>query len=233
MNRIVGTAVLAASLSACTSTYVATPYVAGPQPITRVAIVDDSLPDGVSAIETASVAGNFGLIGALINAGVTDSREDAIDAALATVSFDAESDLERMLTEALSTNGVQASVAGAAPRPGRKFMVNYPTPQGDVQAYLDVVASHYGYTSAGHGQPWRPTADVLVRLVSVQGNRTLMENRIAYNVMNPPRGVVTLFPDPEYTFFNRDEMKNNPERLANGLRAAFRQIATTTAGLMR
>jgi hypothetical protein len=233
MNRVFAAGLLAASLSACTSTYVATPYAAGPQPISRVGIADDALPEGVSAVETASVGSNFGLVGALIDAGVRDSREDAIDAALATVSFDAESDLEHMLTEALAANRIETFVADNGPRAERKFLVNYPTADGNVQAYLDLVATHYGYTSAGHGQPWRPTANVMVRLVSVPDNRTLMENRIAYNVMNSPRGVITLSPNPDFTFNNREEMRTDPERLANGIRAAFREIATTAAGLIR
>ena len=233
MKKVFAAAVLAASLSACTATYVAKPYVAGPQQITRVAITDDALPEGISAVEVASVASNFGLIGALIGAGVENSREDAIEAALKTVSFDGEADLERMLTEALSANGVEAHVAKSAPRTERKFLVNYPSAAGPVEAYLDVVATSYGYTSAGHGQPWRPTADVMVRLVSVPGHKTLLENRIAYNVMNAPRGVITLSPDPNFTFNNREEMKADPARLADGLRAALRQVATTAAGLMR
>jgi hypothetical protein len=233
MKKVFGAAVLAASLSACTPTYVAKPFAAGGQQISRVAITDDALPEGVTAIEVASIASNFGLVGALIGAGVRDSREDAMDAALKTISFDAEADFERMLTEALSANGVQASVANGAPRKDRKFLVSYPAAGGDVQAYFDVVASSYGYTSAGHGQPWRPTADVMVRLVSANGNKTLLENRIAYNVMNAPRGVITLSAHPDYTFNNREEMKTNPQRLADGLREAFRSVATTAAGLMR
>ena len=114
MNRLLAATALVASLSACASTYRATPLAAGIQPISHVAIVDDALPEGVSAVEVASVGSNFGLIGALIDAGVRDSREDAIDAALATVSFDAESDLERALTDALSAKAFasRAKVAG-------------------------------------------------------------------------------------------------------------------------
>ena len=138
-----------------------------------------------------------------------------------------------MLADALSANGVGSFVAESGQRPQRAFLVNYPTAEGNVQAYLDLVAMRYGYASAGHGQPWRPTADVMVRLVSVPGNRTLMENRIAYNVMNAPRGVITLAPTPDFTFSNREEMRTDPERLANGLRAAFREVAATAAGLMR
>lgn len=233
MHKLLPVIVLAGTLGACANTYVARPYAAGPAPITQIAIIDDSLPEGVSAVEVASVGSNFGLIGALIDAGVRDSREDAIDAALATVSFDAETDLETALIDAFRANGVQSAVAAESRRPDRKFLVQYPSAQGNAQAYLDLVAVRYGYTSAGSGQPWRPTADIMVRLVSAQDSRVLMENRIAYNVMGAPNGVITIAPDPEFTFNNREEMRTNPDRLANGLRSAFRQVASTAAGLMR
>ncbi len=232
MNYRFAAVAMAASLSACTSTYVGKPYAAGPEPITRIAIADDSLPEGVSAVEVASIGSNFGLIGALISAGVENSRENAIEQALATVSFDAEADLERALIDAFQANGVESAVSSGSKRTKRTFLVDYPGAQG-AQAHLDLVATHYGYVSAGHGQPWRPMADVQVRLVSTDGKKVLLENRIAYNVMNAPNGVITIAPDPQFTFNNREEMKNNPDRLANGLRSAFKQVASTAAGLLR
>ena len=222
-----------ALLSACASNYVATPYVAGPEPIRTVAVADDSVPDNLSAWEVASLGSNFGLIGALINAGVQSSRQDALSDALETISFDAEDALERYVVDALAAQGVEATLLNGPQRQSRVFLADYPdAPQG-TQAYLDVVLSDYGYISAGHGDPWRPTADAMVRLVSVSDGRILMENRIAYNRMNPPRGVITLAPNPEYVFDNREQMVSNPEHLANGIRDALERVAATAAGLMR
>ena len=222
-----------ALLSGCASTYVATPYAAGPEPIRTVAVADDSVPENLSAWEVASVGGNFGLVGALINAGVQASREDALSDALETISFDAEAALEGYVVEALAAQGVQATLLNGPVRESRVFLADYPAaPQGS-QAYFDVVLSNYGYISAGHGQPWRPTADAMVRLVSVADGRVLLENRIAYNAMNPPTGVITLTPNPEYVFTTREEMVSNPDRLANGIKDAMQRIASTAANLMR
>ena len=220
-------------LGGCASTYVATPYVAGPQRIERVAIADDSVPQNLSAAEVASVGSNFGLIGALIDAGVQDSRQDALREALATISFDAEDTLETYVVEALARDGVQAAVVEGPQRQRRVFLADYPDAGVGVQAYLDIVLTNYGYVSAGSGQPWRPTAYALVRLVSVSDRRVLLENHIAYNTMQAPRGVITLTPNPDFAFENREEMVTNPERLAGGLRDAMQQIAATAAGLMR
>ena len=220
-------------LGACAPTYVATPYAAGSQRIERVAIADDSVPSGLSAVEVASMGSNFGLIGALVDAGVRDSREDALEAALATISFDAEDALERYMVEALARQGIQASLLNGPQRERRVFLADYPGAPAGVQAYFDLVLSHYGYVSAGHGQPWRPTADAMVRLVSAADGRVLLENRIAYNTRRTPRGVITLSPNPEYEFHNREEMLSNPERLAAGIRDALHSVAATAATLIR
>lgn len=221
-----------ALLSACASTYVATPYVAGPEPIRTVAVADDSVPENLSALEVASVGSNFGLIGALINAGVQSSRQNALEEALGTISFDAEDALEHYMVDALAEQGMQATLLSGPQRESRVFLADYPdAPQG-AQAYVDVVLTNYGYLSAGSGDPWRPTAYALVRLVSVSDGRVLMENQIAYNVMNPARGVITLTPNPDYVFDSRADMVSNPERLADGLRDAMHRIASTAANLM-
>jgi hypothetical protein len=72
-----------------------------------------------------------------------------------------------------------------------------------------------------------------VRLVSASDRRVLLENRIAYNTMRPPRGVITLTPNPEFVFNSREEMVADPERLANGVRDAMQQIAATAANLIQ
>jgi len=220
-------------VSGCAANYVATPYVAGPERVARVAVADDSVPENLSADEVASVGSNFGLIGALIDAGVQESRQDALEDALETISFDAEATLERFVVDALAQDGVQATVLDGPQRQRRVFLAQYPGAPEGVQAYLDIVLTNYGYVSAGSGQPWRPTAYALVRLVSVSNRRVLLENHISYNTMQAPRGVITLTPNPEYEFRNREELVADPERLANGIRDAMRQIATTAAGLMR
>ncbi|HEX8223303.1 MAG TPA: hypothetical protein VF605_05760 [Allosphingosinicella sp.] len=220
-------------LSACASNYVAKPYVPGAQPIQKVAIADDSVPENMIAPEVASVGSNFGLIGALIDAGVQSSRQAALSGALARVSFNAEDTLERSLVEALSQQGIQASVVNGPQRPKRVFLAQYPNAAGGVDAYYDVVLTYYGYLSAGAGQPWRPSADATVRLVSAADRRVLLENRISYNVIAAPRGVITLSPNPEFEFRNREEMVNNPDRLANGLKDAFQRIASTAAKLIQ
>ncbi|QIG79571.1 hypothetical protein [Stakelama tenebrarum] len=233
MFRFFIAAALAATLGACSNSYVATPYTGSAQPITKVAISDHSTPEEIAAFESASVGSNFGLIGALIDAGVQDSREDALDAALATVDFDAEADMETALVSAFAEKGVSAAVVENGNREKGKFLVRVPDQTGEAQVFLDIVVTHWGYAASGSGKKWRPSVYASVRLLSLPDHKTLMENRIAYNVLGAPRGVVTLAPNPEYAFENRDEMKSDPERLAEGLRDAMHRVAETAVGLLQ
>ena len=219
-------------LGACTQNYVATPYTAGAQPLTRVTLADDVLPQNVIAYQVASTMSNFGLIGALIDAGVQESRRDAVNDALETISYDPEPALEAYLIAEMAERGITASLAQGPDRDKREFLVEYPSADGGVQAYFDIVVDSFGYVQAG-GNEWRPAAGALVRLVDVGTGDTLMENRIAYNIPNALPGVVTLPPNPEFTFDNREAMVSDPQRLAAGIDDGLRRVADTAVSLLR
>lgn len=93
------------SLGACASPYVATPYDRAAHNVHSIAMMDDALPEKAIAYEVASVGSNFGLIGALVDAGIQASRQDAVNDALVSINFDAEERLERRMAAALSTQG--------------------------------------------------------------------------------------------------------------------------------
>lgn len=224
---------MAVSLSACASTYVGKPYDRAANNIQSIQIVDDSVPPKISAMEVASVGANFGLVGALANAAVTASREEALNAALTTTSFDAEARLEEHLVKALGDAGYKAAVEPGAVRAKRIFLTSYSSKEAKPDAHLDLVIVNYGYISAGAGQPWRPTVQATVRLVSASDNKVLMENQIVYNGMFTQNGVITLTPDPTYAFKNRDDMLADPSRLASGLETALNKVADTAVGLLR
>src|SRR5262245_46399172 len=114
------------AVTACVSPYVATPYDRGTASVTRIAIADDSVPERLSAWEVASAGSNFGLIGALADAGIQHDRENDMMEALAGVEFDAEATLETRVAETLTAQGYEATVlAGANPREKRLFLERY------------------------------------------------------------------------------------------------------------
>lgn len=222
------------SVAACATPYVATPYDRATANVQQIALVDDSAPDGAIAYEVASMGSNFGLIGALVDAGIQAERRAALNKALGTVSFDAESRLEARLNERLRADGYQVATMTNPARTKREFLVSYPTATGEHDAYLDVVVIDYGYLSAGAFQPFRPYATATVRLVSAEDpTRILMDNRIAYNAMGAAEGIITLTPNPQFAFKNREELLADPARTAAGIEDALTQVADTAAQLLR
>lgn len=223
----------ALSVAACASPYVGTPYDRASASVTHIAMADDSVPPKLSAWEVASVGSNFGLVGALVNAGIQAGREDAMTRALSTVNFDPEARLEARVAASLATQGYDVAVVEGPLRDKREFLVSYPASSTPSDAYLDVVVTDYGYLSAGAFQPWRPTASATVRLVSASDtSNVLMENVIVYNAMYAREGVITLTANPAYSFASQGEMEADPARLAAGIEDALNQIADTAAQLL-
>jgi hypothetical protein len=232
LKKIVGLA-LAASLGACASAYVGTPYERASTTIHRIAIADDSVPPKLTAWEVASAGSNFGLIGALVDSGIQTDREHDLTEALASAGFDAETTFENRLMETLTSEGYEARVQAGPDRERRVYLASYSGAPEGTDAYLDIVITNYGYLSAGIGQPWRPTASAMVRLVRASDNTTLMENQIVYNAMYVRAGVITISANPAYAFQNREAMVSNPTGLAEGLADAFNQIADAAARLLQ
>ena len=224
---------LAACVSACVSPYVATPYDREAHNVRSIVIMDDATEDRGIANEVASLGSNFGLIGALADATVQDSRRREVNAALEGVGFDAEALLERRLGTALEGEAYTVSVQADSARPKRDFLVSYPTADGSTDAYLDVVVV-YGYLSAGMLQPFRPHVTARVRLVSAADPSViLMDNVIVYNGMTAEPAYITLTPDPEYAFKDRAALLADPERLAAGIEGALNDVADTIARLLQ
>jgi hypothetical protein len=232
--RVVVALIGALCLSACASPYVGKPYDRASAGVKSIALVDDSAPDKASAYEVASVGSNFGLIGALVDAGIQTSRRDAVNEALAGAGFDAEARLKELVVSRLTADGYTVRPLANGPRNAkREFLVTYPGAAGE-DAYLDLTVINFGYLSAGAGKPFRPTVFANVRLVSARDTKkVLMENRIIYNAMLPQQGVITLTADPQYAFNNRAALLEDPKRLAAGIDEALSQVAGTVAQLLK
>ncbi|MXO95289.1 hypothetical protein GRI34_02500 [Erythrobacter aquimaris] len=220
------------SLAACANPYVGTPYTAPAVPVTSVAIVDDTLGDDAVAYEAASTMGNFGLLGALIDAGVQGSRKSRVNEALESVNHTPEANFESYLIAALAEADIEAAMLDGPDRDKREFLEDYPTAPEGVQALIDFNVTAYGYVNSGN-QLWRPTVAADVRMIDAGTGATLMENRIIYNPVDAQAGIVTIAPSPDYAFQNREDMISQPERLAEGIDVALKEVAETAVRLMR
>jgi hypothetical protein len=234
MLRVAASICVALTLSACATPYVGKPYERASSEVHAVGLIGDITPKRVVAVEVASVGQNFGLIGALVDAGIQSSRTDAVNESLDRGGFHAEGKLQERIISSLAAEGYTVKPLQTGVRTQRDFAKTYPSPPEAVDAYLDVVVVSFGYMAAGAGSPFRPTLTAKVRLVSAKDpSKVLMENVIAYNGMGANPGVIALTPNPAYAFKDRDDLLVNRTRLQAGIEDALTQVADTVAALMR
>ena len=236
-----------AGLAACATPYAPTPYDREAAQVRRIAMMDDALPERAGAYQATSTGQNVasstaaaspigGLVVGLVVAGaeakVASDRRGKIADALEAAGYDPEAALERSLDEALEAAGYDVTLTGEARRK-RALRDAYPAAD-DADAVLDVVAVSFGYMKTGGAQPWRPHANVHVRLVDAADPTViLMDNRVAYNPLGTPENVIVVPADPAFAFETVDEMKEAPEKTRDGLQHAVDSVAATVGTLLK
>jgi hypothetical protein len=205
--------------------------------IKTIGIITPSAPKEASIILASSVGQSFGLVGALVDAGLQANRETHFKAVVAKEQFSAQDAFLGRLKEQLSSRGYIVSDISAA-RPSSKFLDKYPD-NANVDAYLDIVVSSYGYVSAGIGSstPYRPQLMLQVRLVQAKTSQVLMQDTIFYNPVGPyaagSNKMVTITPAPAYNFVDFDRLEADPHLAVEGLRDATYQSADMVSTLLR
>lgn len=232
MMRVIAAAAICFALAACATPYTPTPFDRDAATVESIAVIGDTLPEKATVTQVASAGSSFGLIGALIDAGVDANREGRFKEMLAEHGFDPKPDFEASLTAALADKGYAVEILPAAKRARPEFLAGYGGFETEADAFLDIATEVYGYLSAGAGQPWRPTFICEVRLVSAADGSTLMQNAIVYNPLTAREGVVTITPDPSYNFRNVKEIEENPEKAVAGMRDAMTKVAQTIASTL-
>jgi|GEM_PF-680330 len=247
--------VLALAVAACAQQPKSIPFVkpAGTQ-IQTIGLLTPDMPKQAAAVlatspgkNAANAAASGGLIGlaiglaiAGIDAGMQSSREDTLEDMLDAQSFDAHARFAEALRTSLEEKGYQVvDVPRSAQRSGtRKFLQNYQAPAGQqVDAFLDIVVSGYGYgaASTSSSSPYRPTVYAETRLVSASDKSVLMRDDVAYNPMGGGRQQdrVTVAPAPQYSFVDFETLEGAPEKVAEGLDVALTKTAETIGTLLR
>jgi hypothetical protein len=193
-------------------------------------VVTPVAPERAGVILATSVGQSFGLIGALIDAGMQSSRESDFEAITKARNFSGRDALLRYTDAALKANGYGVNSVAVA-RPSREFLKAYPAAEGD--AYLDVLMN-YGYLATGIATPYRPFVYVECRLVRASDKQTLMQRTVVYNPLGAvPEQAVTVAPDPAYVFDDFDALKNDPEKAVRGVDLALEQVANAIGTLLR
>ena len=206
--------------------------------IKTIGIVTPRYPDGPVVFLASSVGRSFGLIGALIDAGMQADREAKFKVALDAQKFSMSDVFMKALTAELQARGYTVVVIPMT-RDGTEFATKYPVDsEPKVDAYLDLVTFHYRYIAAGiqDAAPYRPAFALKARLVSAKNAALLMQDAIAYT---PSRAgavateYVTIAPGPEYGFTNFDALMADPSKATQGLQIATEQSAQAVGKLLQ
>ncbi|HEY2446855.1 MAG TPA: hypothetical protein VGI20_14055 [Rhizomicrobium sp.] len=232
-KRLLAPLALAFILSGCATAEI--PYDHSSAGIRSVGLLTPGIPDGASIVLASDPGQSFGLVGALVDAGLQNNREGKFEHILASQQFVAANEFWSDLTANLQRDGYAiVPIAGARDR--SDFLKKYPTPPSPVDAYLDVIVQSYGYMAAGIGSanPYRPFMLVKCRLVRAADSAVLMQDQIALNALNNggPKQV-TLSPEPAYAFPGMDDLVADPKNAAAGVKTAFQQSTTSIGNLLK
>lgn len=188
---------------------------------------------GPTIVLASTVGQSFGLIGALIDAGMTEHRNTEFTGLMQSQNFDADAYFVSCLTKDLEARGYKVVVIPTA-RPDDKFLATYPASDSKVDAYLDA-RMQFGYIAAGLGNsnPYRPAFWTRARLIDAQSSSVLMEDTVMYNPLGAPKNIVTIAPDPTQQFVDFDTMMANPPAAITGLETAEAKSAAALANLLR
>lgn len=211
------------------------PYDRAAANVHSIAVVTPVFPNGASVVLASSVGQSFGLVGALVDAGIRENQESRLKAILNGQNFSARELFMKTLQDGLAADGYSVSAVNVQ-RPNSRFLEQYPaTPEQQPDAYLDIVVNNYGYVSAGvmSDLPYRPQFYTTYRLVSARDKSVLAQDIVWYDAYNNPKNIVTISPAPEYVFDNVGMMEKRPADTVAGLRDAIVRSTQTVTGMLK
>jgi hypothetical protein len=182
----------------------------------------------------SDVGQSFGLIGALVDASLQESRDKKFMSLLLAQGVRPDTNFLDDVRTALTSHGYTVTSIPQV-RTNMDLLKTYPTGQFNVDAYLDIAVVNYGYVAAGIGDstPYRPFLGARCRLVRASDGAVLMEDTIIYNPIGPTAKIVTIAPDPAYAFKDFDTLTGDPDNAVKGLNAALSASATSIGNLVQ
>jgi hypothetical protein len=202
--------------------------------VKTINVVTPAMDADSSVVLASTVGQSFGLVGALIDAGMQSSRESDFKAMATAQNFSGRDAFSKHLDAALMASGYQVAHDNINRPSGYEFLKSYTQPSTiSAEARLDVVVS-YGYIASGLSTPYRPFVAANCKLVRNSDNALLMQKSIFYNPLNdPPADTVTVSPDPNYVFNNFEGLKNDPQKTIKGIDSALAQVAGAVGALLK
>lgn len=205
--------------------------------VKTIGILTPAMPAKPTVFLASDVGQSFGLVGALVDAGVQAHRDDAFWKSIDGTRNPPAPEFVDALSAALRARGYAVKQIPVTRQPNGSFLKTYPQASQGVDAYLDVAftGNAYGYMAAGMGKstPYRPYAYMECRLVRASDDTTLMQDIVLDNPIGSMKNVVSVSPDPAYVFTNFDALVADPKRAVAGMDDAFTKSADTIGDLLR
>jgi hypothetical protein len=236
-------------LAGCATPYQPVPFDRTATPVSKIAVVDNTLPaevgtqkmatNGQNMMSAASSAGLAGLlVGAVaagIEAGIEAGQRERVQKALATQNFNGEAIFDAALEEALKGNNYSVSTI-AIPRSKSRELVVVPANEAAEtgSAVLDTLGFNYGFQLVGNSTQWRPFVTMHVRMVDHKDPKKIfLDNMITYNPVVKSAVTVSIPVDEAFAFQKIEDLEADPAKAAAGLKAAIEATAKATADLLR
>lgn len=204
--------------------------------IKTIGLLTPSMPQKPTIWLASDIGQSFGLIGALVDAGIQAHRDDAFWHSIDGAAHPPRAAFLDAITKSLRAQGYQVRVVTVA-RPDGDFLKRYPASGNHVDAYLDIAfsGSGYGYVAAGMASstPFRPFVYLTCRLVRASDGATLMRDTVLDNSINAQKNAVAVSANPAYEFTNFDMLNAHPKRAAAGMDDAFQKTANAIGDLLR
>jgi hypothetical protein len=208
--------------------------------IHTIGILTPGMPDGPNIWLASDVGQSFGLIGALVDASMTEHRNNTVAAILASEKKVPRDAFLAALQASLKDQGYDSKIVTVERKQG-DYLKQYPAAsENGVDAYLDISSVNYGYVAAGisKSNPYRPYVYVNCKLVRASDGSLLMQDTILYDPVklggfSDTSKYVTIAPDPAYSFPDFDAMTAQPTLATAGIDASFHQTADALTHLMR
>ena len=205
--------------------------------VQTIGLLTPHMPETATVFVWGSPGRMFGLVGALAEAAAQSAREGRVKTALEGQQFQARPVFEAALAEALAAQGYLV-VPVAMERPKKDYLDRHDGLPGGPEAWLDCYFVEWGYIAVGSGDetPYRPYLNTTCRLARARDGAVLMRDRVIYNWFinrDPPVAVVTIPPDPQYSFTTSDDLVGDPARAVAGITAALRAAARAVGTVLK
>lgn len=184
-----------------------------------------------------NVASNFGLIGALIGEANRNGKETQLQKMVQTANFNQFELFKSAFTKDMAQRGYSliwptplTEKSTASKRDGWMLRKRYGSITGS-DAQLDLGVTFVGYAAAGSGksQPYRPTLNMGVRLVSADGKTVLMQDQLLHHNVNNAVSAIVIEPAGQYSYPNFKDLKAAGQAPIEGLNLAVQASAKALA----